>query len=116
MTEERDAHVALALTPGIGPGRFARLVKAFDSPHGALTAPFALLGTVPGLSRAAATAVVSQSPSAGTVVRKAVEALGGVCLLPGDPQFPKALESIPQPPLVLFALGDVSLLDNIFIF
>jgi len=110
MTEERDAHVALALTPGIGPDRFARLVKAFDSAHGALAAPFALLGTVPGLSRAAATAVVSQSPSAGTVVRKAVEALGGVCLLPGDPQFPKALESIPQPPLVLFALGDVGLL------
>ncbi len=112
MTDDRDAHVALALTPGIGPGRFARLIEAFGSPHGALAAPFALLGTVPGISRAAATALVSQSPAAGTVVRKAVEALGGVCLLPGDPEFPQALKSIPGPPVVLFALGNLDLLAS----
>ena len=110
MTDDRDAHLALALTPGIGPGRFARLVEAFGSPNGALAAPFALLGTVPGLSRAGATAVVSQSPAAGTVVRRAVEALGGVCLLPDDSEFPEALRSIPQPPVLLFALGNLELL------
>jgi len=110
MTDERDAHVALALTPGIGPGRFARLIKAFGSPDGALAAPFALLGTVPGISRAAATALVSRSPREGTAVRRGVEALGGVCLLPNDPEFPEALTTIPQPPLVLFALGDLRLL------
>ncbi len=112
MTDNRDAHVALALTPGIGPGRFARLIKAFGSPHGALAAPFAQLGTVPGLSRAAATALVSQQPAAGTVVRKAVEALGGVCLLPDDPEFPRALKPIPGTPVVLFAIGNLGLLTK----
>jgi DNA processing protein len=53
---------------------------------------------------------VSQSPAAGTVVRRAVEALGGVCLLPDDPEFPEALRSIPQPPVLLFALGNPGLL------
>ena len=108
---QRDAHMALALTPGIGPRRFGRLIERFGSPLGALTAPFASLGTVPGISRAAATAIGNQSPAAGAEVRQKVEALDGRCLLPDDPQYPAILKDIPDPPLVLFALGRLELLE-----
>ena len=45
-----EAWLALALTPGIGVARFTALLQRFDTPDGALSAPFELLRTVPGIS------------------------------------------------------------------
>ena len=112
MTAGRDAWLALALTPGIGPDRFARLVARFETPLGALSAPFALLGTVPGISRAAATSLDRQTPDAGARVRREVERMGGRCLLPPDPEFPEILKTIPQPPTMLFSRGNLELLSR----
>ena len=108
---QRDAHIALALTPGIGPRRFGSLLKRFGSPLGALMAPFASLGTVSGISRAAATAICNQSPAVGVDARQQIEALGGRILVPDDPEYPSILDNIPDPPLVLFAIGRLDLLD-----
>jgi DNA processing protein len=108
---QRDAHIALALTPGVGPRRFGHLLERFGTPLGALMAPSASLGTVPGISRAAATAISNQSPDAGVRVRREVEELGGRCLVPDDPAYPSILNDIPDPPLVLFAIGSLDLLD-----
>jgi DNA processing protein len=106
----RAAYVALALTPGIGFARLASLLQACTTAHGALAAPLAFLGAIPGISTACATAIKSTSVSAGERVLDEVARLGGRCLLPEDPEFPAALLEIPEPPTVLFALGELSLL------
>ena len=112
VAEERAAYVALALTPGIGAVRMAALLEHCQTALGALSAPFAFLRTIPGISPAAATAVSATSPAAGIRALEAVEKLGGTVLLPGDAETPEILRQMPDAPTVLFALGAVELLSR----
>ena len=108
----RAAYVALATTPGIGPARMATLLQATGSALGAITAPFALLCSLPGISRAAATAIRQASVDRGHSILTRLSQLGGDTLLPDDARFPAALTTIPDPPVLLFAQGDLSLLES----
>jgi DNA processing protein len=110
MGHERAAYVALALTPGIGAGRMRALLAACGSAAGALAASFAELMRIPGVGRALATAVRARSADDGAQVLAQAEALGAAALLPTDDAFPPGLREIPEPPLVLFALGRLALL------
>jgi DNA processing protein len=103
--DARAAWVALALTPGIGPQRFAALLAACETPLGALSAPFAFLCTIPGISRACATAIKESSAEDGLGVLQRTHELGARCLLPDDAEFPARLKEIPDAPVVLFAMG-----------
>ena len=105
------AYLALATTPGIGPARMATLLDALGTALGAITAPYALLCSLPGISRAAATAIRIASVEQGQAMLDRLATLGGVALLPDDARFPKALANIPDRPLLLFALGNVALLE-----
>jgi DNA processing protein len=107
---DRAAYVALALTPGIGAARLGTLLRIFDSPDGALKAPFAFLCSLPGFSRAAATAICSARVADGERVLQQLDQLSGHCLLPGDPGFPPLLKTIPDPPTLLFVTGNLELL------
>ena len=109
---DRAAYVALALTPGVGFARFTTLLQACTTAHGALAAPLAFLGSIPGVSRACATAIKSTSVSAGERVLDEVARMGGRILLPEDPEFPAVLLDIPEPPTLLFALGNLLLLQR----
>ena len=109
-TNPRAAYVALALTPGIGAARLTTLLRVFHTPDGALKAPFAFLCTLPGISRAAATAICSARVADGEKALESLGRLGGRCLVPGDEEFPPLLALIPDPPILLFALGDLDLL------
>lgn len=109
-TNPRAAYVALALTPGIGAARLTTLLRVFHTPDGALKAPFAFLCTLPGISRAAASAICSARVADGEKVLHSLERLGGHCLVPGDAEFPAVLDTIPDPPVLLFALGKLDLL------
>jgi DNA processing protein len=102
--------VALALVPGIGPRRLETLLSTFGTADGALSAPFAFLCRLPGISRAGATAIKSAKREQGRDVMERVTALGGRCLLAGDAEFPGALAEIPDPPALLFVMGRVELL------
>ncbi len=104
--------MALALTDSIGPARFKALTARFGSARGALEAPFALLRTVPGISAAAATAISRRSVDDGLAVISQAAESGGRCLLPGDPEYPDKLRRIPDSPPLLFAAGDLTLLDR----
>jgi DNA processing protein len=111
-TINREAWIALALTPGIGPQRFQSLIRAFGSPDGAQAAPFAFLCTVPGISRASATAIKGEAQGRrGAEAEEAVAKLGGRILLFDDPEYPVLLREIPDPPMILFALGRMELLS-----
>ncbi len=110
--DEHAAYVALALTPGIGVVRLDTLLQHAGSAHGALSAPFEFLCTVPGISRAAATAITEAHQRGGAVVLDAVEKLGATCLTPDGPHFPPGCREIPDRPTLLFALGDLTLLER----
>ena len=103
---DREAWLTLALTPGVGPARFHALLKAFGSPDGAHSAPFAFLCAVPGISRACATAIKDAARQrTGAQALEALERIGGSVLLFMDPTYPAQLREIADPPMALFAWG-----------
>jgi DNA processing protein len=104
--------VALALAPGIGRARLDRLLAAFGTPEGVFQADIEALRDVTDMSRAAASAIRSQSLETAERVLERTAALGGVVLIPGEPAFPSMLRGIPEAPTLLFALGDVDLLSQ----
>jgi DNA processing protein len=108
--DERSAYLALALTPGIGSARLHSLLHHLGSALGALSAPFEFLRTVPGISAAAATAIGESCGRGVDPVLKQLEELGARYLLPGDAEFPAICRDIPDPPTLLFAQGNLSLL------
>lgn len=105
-------YVALALAPNIGPARLRTLLDACGSPDGAFSAPFALLCSLPGFSRAAATGVRSARREEGQRVLRQTEAAGGQVLTALDDAFPAALRDIPDAPVLLFAVGAIDLLHR----
>ncbi len=64
------------------------------------------------MSLAAAGAVTQRRLADGARVLEAVERLGAVALLPADPAFPRQLREIPEPPPLLFAQGNLALLER----
>jgi DNA processing protein len=104
------ATLALALVPGIGSQRLRLLVGAFGSAEAVLQAPHARLAALHGISRAAATAIRAASPEDGERLLRQLAELGARALLPADADYPAQLLDIPDPPAVLYAWGDVSLL------
>ena len=109
MNEARAAWVALALTPGVGLRRLARVVAAVGSADGAFGAPSAFLGAAARLPEPIAAAIAAGSPSSGARLIERVEALGGQVVLPYDEGFPARLHEIPDPPAFLCALGRLEL-------
>jgi DNA processing protein len=77
---------------------------------GAHSAPFPFLCTIPGISRALATALKATPLDTGrTTIENAIR-LGAKVLVPDDAEYPTLLRHIPDPPPVLFALGNHALL------
>ena len=104
------ATLALALVPGIGSQRLRLLLGTFGSAAAVLEAPHARLVALHGISKAAATAIRAASPAAGERVLAQLDEIGARALLPADPDYPAQLVDIHDPPTVLYAWGDVSLL------
>jgi len=106
------ATLTLSLVPGIGSQRLRDLVRAFGSARAALDAPHSRIALIPGLGKAAATAIKSARPDDGVRVLERLVTLGARILLPGAPDFPPQLEEIRDPPAVLYVWGDASLLTR----
>ena len=110
--DEVAAYLALAQVPGIGAARVRTLLAAFGSGRGAIQAAHGAIAALPGFSRAAATAVRAAAIGHGAKILEQVEQLGADVLLPEDDAFPPLLREIPEPPALLFAWGDVTLLKR----
>ncbi len=106
------ATLALSLVPGIGSQRLRTLVSTFGSARAALAAPQARLAALHGVGRAAGTAIKAARPDDGLRVLDSLKELGARVLIAGDPDFPAALVEIPDPPAVLYAWGDITLLTR----
>jgi len=107
-----ESWLALALVPGIGAARFAELLDRFETPDGALSAPFEVLCTVPKITAPVAEAIRQADRKAAARALHRLAELGGTVLLPGAEGFPELLRQLPDPPICLFAQGDLTLLTR----
>ena len=106
------ATLALSLVPGIGSQRLRTLISTFGSAQAALAAPQSKLAALYGIGPAAATAIKEARADDGLRVLDSLHQLGARVLLAGDPDFPASLAEIPDPPAVLYAWGDITLLTR----
>jgi DNA processing protein len=112
MDDQRIAYLALTQVPGLGAARLQTLLSTFESPLGAFRAPFAFLSALPGCSPAFASALKATPIDTGHQLIATAERMGATILIPGDGQFPPALTLIPEPPPVVFAVGNLGLLQR----
>lgn len=106
---ERLAWLALATIPGIGARRLAQLTSEFGSAAAVLEASDQQLSHVDWLTgRSRALLRGASRPRAASLEQHAAAA-GQSLLVPSDPPYPSRLRSIPDPPPILFARGDLSL-------
>jgi DNA processing protein len=98
--------IALLSVPGVGKGRFGKLVRAFGSPSAALGASVYELEAVPGISHTIAAAIKSSCDMerARTSYARIIQ-LGWQILYPEHEEYPKQLLNIPDYPPILFRLG-----------
>src|SRR5207237_6810774 len=93
----------------MGSARMKHLLTVCSSALGAHSAPFPFLCTIPGFSRALATALKATPLETGRTMVEHAARLGAKVLVPDDAEYPALLRPIPDPPPVLFALGNHTL-------
>jgi DNA processing protein len=104
--------MALALTPGIGARRGLRLMERFGSARAVFERSRRELEEA-GLSGAHAQSIASGCSVDEAILQMEKAKSSGTQLIPLDsPDYPALLRHTPDPPLVLFARGNLSLLRN----
>ncbi len=113
-TDPAASHwLRLAHTPGVGPVTVQRLLQHFDHPQDIFSAGHAALAAL--VSDASARALCTPPDDGG---RDAIARALAWQQLPAhqlltlaDPRYPALLRQIPDPPVVLYAVGRIALLD-----
>jgi DNA processing protein len=109
---ERLAYVTLALIPGLGARGAANLLSTFGSAAQVLAASRNELLTVERIGLPLAAAIASPPWKEAEALHARAGEYGQRTLVPCDPSYPSALRTIPDPPLLLFARGDLGALDG----
>ena len=104
----------LAIVDGIGPARLSALLARFGSAERVLAARADELGAVPGFGREFVKRIRAAATDEGRGrAREAMETLrraGAVAITPADAAYPDAFRTLPDPPYLLFAVGNLDLL------
>jgi len=106
--------LTLTLLPGCGAGSIRKLVDYFGAPKAALAATKQQWMDVPGLSvkqLEGFDSIAECRQKAGSIVARAA-ALGVHVLCVDDAHYPELLLEIPDPPIVLYCLGNTQLLHS----
>lgn len=106
--------LCLSLLPGLGPAGAARLVDHFGDVRRVLKASSAERMAVPGVraSQLAGFDRLEECRRQADRELAGISSLGGTILTREAPGYPGMLREIPDPPVVLYALGDISLLES----
>ncbi len=114
ISNDRLDYLRLALVPGVGPRTLASLLEFFGSPGEVLRATLSRLGEVERVGPKIAMAIrdASHNEFALQVVKKCDEQKVTI-LLPGDPDFPRLLQELADPPPVLFMRGSLTRTDQL---
>ncbi len=114
--EDRESFIRLSLVNGVGPRLLAGLVDHFGSADAALKATLSQLGQVPRIGPKLSTLIrdSSQSDLAECVFHHCKEHNVQI-IIAGDPEFPRLLAELPDPPVMLFARGAFQKTDQLSI-
>ncbi|WP_136808038.1 DNA-processing protein DprA [Desulfosediminicola flagellatus] len=107
--------VCLSLLPGIGPAGLKKLLAKFKSPRAIFEASRTELESTSGIrvSQLGGFESLDSCMQLATDQIGAVNKMGGSILCPDSDMYPDILAEIHDPPVVLYALGDLSLINNI---
>jgi DNA processing protein len=113
---DRDAFLRLALVNGVGPKLLATLIDHFGSAREVLQATLSQLGKVPRVGPKLSTLIRdgAQSDLADRVTQHCRDHQVTI-LLAGDPDFPRLLSELPDPPVMLFVRGQFTPADQLSI-
>lgn len=104
----------LAIVDGIGPARLSALLTRFGSPERVLGASAEELSASPGFGRELVkrlrAAATDQGRERAREAMKTLDRVGAVAITPGDAAYPEAFRTLPDPPYLLFAIGNLDLL------
>jgi DNA processing protein len=114
VSEEGRRHLRWALTEGVGPVLFGRLLACFGDAQSALGASAAQLQSVERVGRELAERIARGRDAAPVEEEIAAARKHGVRILcRADEEFPPALRRIPDPPVVLYVRGELRPTDAI---
>lgn len=100
-----DALTLLAI-PGVGRVRYHKLVQAFGAPSGVLSAKVSQLTSVPGVSRAVASAIRKEADvEKARAAAARISELGWTVLHVDDAEYPPLLKRTADAPAILFRIG-----------
>jgi DNA processing protein len=106
----------LAIVPGVGPARLSALLAHFGSVERVLAASARQVAELPGFGPEFARRVASAGTAEGLErARAAMDTLhrvGARVVTADDDVYPPAFRTLPDPPVVLYAMGDVHLLND----
>lgn len=103
-----EACIALNMIPKMGPIRLRRLLEIFKSPERILTASVRELGSVEGIGRETAEALVRWEDHLDLQAElERIRAFGAKVLTMESPEYPRALRQIHNPPIVLYLWGEL---------
>jgi len=116
LTPEEELYwLALRLVQGLGPARAISLLEAYSTPQAIFRASVSELEGH-GLSGAAARSIASGCTFEDAAAHREKLSQEAAAILPfGHPSYPSALLSIEDPPLMLFAKGNLDLLSALLV-
>lgn len=114
ITSNGRTYLTWALTDGVGPLTFSRLLIQLGDPEQALGASAATLQTVKGIGRDRADAIARGRDSAEHEAEIEAAAQHGVRIIcRADPDYPEGLKRIPDAPIVLYVKGELRPTDAV---
>ncbi|HUO08916.1 MAG TPA: DNA-processing protein DprA [Phycisphaerae bacterium] len=118
MSDHLLSWLRLARLPGIGPVLIKRLLDALLTPEAILNAHPASLASIDGIGTHRANQIVTHAAATEKTARDELNRAQEnriTILTQSDPRYPPALKTIPDPPILLYARGELLAADALAI-
>jgi DNA processing protein len=104
-----EASIALNMVPGVGPVRLRRLLEVFETPEQVLLAREGQLRMVEGVGTEVAAAISHWQEKVDLSAElERIREFGAKIITRESPEYPRMLQEISNPPIVLYVWGELS--------